>query len=230
MMYIRKGAPPKVLDDYKKAPNASFDGLPSAVKDAWRDSLLQEQGWLCAYTMQSIEPGLISGSNKSKVKLEHIEPQNNTKQNDLSHANVVAVCNGNEGFDPKDQYADTRKGQGILDRRLHPTNPAIENIILYRRNGEIYTGVPGLDEQLFDLDDRPSSKLNLNYKTLLDGRKGAYEAVKHRLDKKDWSLPALSEAIRLFENPDRQGRKIAFCGFVLYLLRKKYEQERKKKA
>jgi uncharacterized protein (TIGR02646 family) len=227
MIYIKKGNAPKKLSDYKKSPDAVYPP-PKDVKEKWRDTLLEEQGYLCAYTMERVEPGLISDSNKPKVKLEHINPQNGDKNNDLSHKNVVAVCNGNEGESPKNQYADTRKGEDLLDRRLHPTNSDIEKIICYRPNGEIFTGIRELDMQLTDDDkEHRLSVLNLNYKTLRDAREGAYEAVKIRLNKKNWSLSAINDEIKRFESL-HNNKRLAFCGFVLYRLRKDYNQRLKR--
>ena len=127
----------------------------------------------------------------------------------------------------KEQYADTRKKESKLDRRLHPTNPDIEKIIRYRRNGEIYTDVPELNAALFDQDDRPTSTLNLNYQTLVKGREGVWDAVKRQLGKAEWTLSAIQKQIKVFESLDN-GRKKAFCGFALYFLRKEYEKIRKR--
>lgn len=226
MIYIKKGQSPKKLSDYKKSPHAVYSP-PSNVKEVWCNTLLKEQGYLCAYTMERIEAGLIADSNKPKVKLEHLKPQNGNKHNDLAHKNVVAVCNGNEGEPPKNQYADTRKGENLLDRRLHPTNTDIEKIICYRPNGEIFTGVYDLDIQLDDEKKQGLSVLNLNFKTLRDARKGAYEAVKIRLNKKNWSLSAINDEIKRFESL-HDNRRLAFCGFVLYRLRKDKHQRLKK--
>jgi uncharacterized protein (TIGR02646 family) len=227
MIHIKKGSPPKVLLDYKKSPYAVYSP-PSDIKEIWRDTLLEEQGFLCAYTMERIEPGIISGTkNSPKVKLEHLNPQNGDKDNDLNHSNVVAVCNGNEGELPKNQYADTRKGEDLLDRRLHPTNSDIEKLIKYRPNGEIFTTIQELDAQIDDNTALTISKkrsiLNLNYKNLRDGRKSTYDAVKIKLTKADWAIPAINSEIKRFESLDKNNKRLEFCGYVLYFLRKEYK-------
>lgn len=226
MIYITKRNPPKKLSDYKKKPDAVYPP-PSDVKEVWRNTLLEEQGYLCAYTMERIEHGLIAGSNMPKVKLEHLNPQDGSKDNDLSHTNVVAVCNGNEGYPREYQYADTRKLERLLDRRLHPTNIDIEKIIRYRPNGEIFTGIDELDIQLDDDKKQGLSVLNLNLKTLRDARKSAYDAVKIRLNKKNWTLSAINAEIKHFES-FHDNKRLPFCGFVLYMLKKEYNQRSKR--
>lgn len=228
MIHIKKNTPPKALLDYKKSPHAIYSP-PSDIKEIWRDALLAEQGYLCAYTMERIEPGIISGTkNSPKVKLEHITPENGDKDNDLNHYNVIAVCNGNEGEKPKNQYADTRKGNEILDRRLHPTNEDIEKLIKYRPNGEVFTDIPELNSQIDDniaeqLVKKPSI-LNLNYKNLRDGRKYTYEAVKIKLKKADWAVSAINSEIKRFESLDKNNKRLEFCDYVLYFLRKEYKR------
>ena len=230
MIHIKKGTPPKGLLDYKKSPHAVYSP-PSDVKEIWRDALLKEQGNLCAYTMERIEPGFMwednKPTNRPKVKLEHINPQNGDKDNDLNHFNVVAVCNGNEGDVQKNQYADTRKGEDSLDRRLHPTNLDIEKLIKYRPNGEIFTNIQELNVQIDDnialTVSKKRSILNLNYKNLRDGRKYTYEAVKIKLKKADWAISAINSEIKRFESLDKNNKRLEFCGYVLYFLRKEYK-------
>ena len=115
MKYIQKGSVPKELTAYLKTPGASYDGCP--YKEEWSKVLLKEQGYLCAYTLRRIKLG--------ELKKEHLNPQNGTIKNDLSYKNIVAVCKGNEGYKPEYTYADTRKGNQELDKRLYPTNPKI---------------------------------------------------------------------------------------------------------
>lgn len=52
MILIKKKSEPHSLTIYKKTINASFDNQPSKVKEDLRKSLLEEQGYICAYCMK----------------------------------------------------------------------------------------------------------------------------------------------------------------------------------
>ena len=54
MILIKKKLEPHSLTEYKQTINASFDNLPSEIKDDIRKSLLKEQGYICAYCMKKI--------------------------------------------------------------------------------------------------------------------------------------------------------------------------------
>lgn len=57
MLFIRKSKPPdKFVEFNAKNPNAHFDDMPSEVKAGLKNSLLAEQGHLCAYCMCRISP------------------------------------------------------------------------------------------------------------------------------------------------------------------------------
>ena len=89
MILIKKKLEPYSLTEYKQTINASFDNLPSEIKDDIRKSLLKEQGYICAYCMKRIE-------ENSDIKIEHYEARNN--ENELAYKNLLAVCKGNEGY------------------------------------------------------------------------------------------------------------------------------------
>jgi len=233
MIYIPKGSCPKALIDYKKKPGANydFDGDTTNAKEQWRNCLLEEQGYLCAYTMMQIKYGFTK-ENTRTVRLEHLERQNNTKR-DLKHSNVVAVCHGNDGKEPKHQYADVRKKCSDLDRRLHPTNKDCEKYIKYQPDGKIYSEECVLDRQLSDwLDSRNilrHSVLNLNYQELLDARVGAYKAVKNKIIKSENKLSEIKKLIKSFQVKDSDGKLKPYCGYILYHLRKELHQQKKLK-
>ena len=158
------------------------------------------------------------------MKLEHLHPQNGDPKNDLNHRNVVAVCLGNQGSPPKNQYADTRKGNQVLHPDLHPTNKKCELVVKWRKNGEIHAVDPELHQQLADsAPNKADSILNLNYQPLVEGRHGAFEAVKRKLNHKGWQLGEIERQIELFNAKDSDGKFREFFGFVLYRLQKELQ-------
>lgn len=223
MKYIRKKDAPPKLKDYKTNFNATYEDCDKDVKEAWEKTLLEEQGYLCAYTMQRIKAG------RGNMKKEHFIPQKGKHGNKalaLDHNNVLAVCMGNEGKGKgkKDQYADTRKGDRLLDDRLNPTNPLCEQVIQYNRRGKISSSIPEIDKQICDQkNDNSNSILNLNHQDLVNGRLGAWEAAKRKLTKgtnNSLRVKDIDKLIIQYQKRNREGKFMEYCNFVLYRLEK----------
>lgn len=215
MKYIPKGSPPTSLIAYARQPDATYKDYPD--KDAWSDVLLREQGYLCAYTLQRIAKG------RGNMKREHIVPQDGTPANDLNHRNVVAVCLGNEGSPPREQYADTRKGNRSLDRRLSPLNQDCERHFRYNPRGEVRIDDPTLAEQALDSSaNKYNSLLNLNHSDLIRGRQSALEAAYYRLGKDEgrWRQRDVETLLERYESYNAEGQLMPYCTVVVYRLRR----------
>jgi uncharacterized protein (TIGR02646 family) len=238
LKYIRKGFAPSSLIAFQRSnPNPATcyedykDKDDHWDKEKWSKVLLQEQGYICAYTMKRISLG--SGN----MKREHIIEQNGTIANDINHGNVVAVCMGNEGYPPEEQYADTRKGYiynkyGRVLQNINPCDPQCETKIKYRDTGEIYSENILVQEEIVDDKSRSHlSILNLNFQTLVDGRKGSYEAVKRILTNsakgRNWKIHEIESMLEKFKNKDADGKFKEYCNFVIYRLQKELEWRRK---
>ncbi|NBH33059.1 hypothetical protein D3Z58_05740 [Clostridiaceae bacterium] len=63
MIYIKKNAEPAKLLQYRHQPNGRFDDMDADVKEQLRESLLKEQGHLCAYCMRRISEQVIQKLN-----------------------------------------------------------------------------------------------------------------------------------------------------------------------
>ena len=169
MKYIRKGSAPSSLIAFQRSnPNPATCYEDYRDKEEWSKVLLEEQGYICAYTMKRISLG--SGN----MKREHIIEQNETIAIDINHDNVVAVCMGNEGYPPEEQYADTRKGYVYNKNRrvllhVNPCDPQCETKIRYRDTGEIYSDNSLVHDEIVDDKSRSHlSILNLNFQSLID--------------------------------------------------------------
>lgn len=216
MKYIVKQHPPKALLDYLKTPNASWEGC--TCKSEWKRSLLEEQGHICAYTMKRI--------SERDMKIEHFLPRSEFDERlALDYKNTLGVCNGNEGYPPKFQYADTRKGNDIL-RHIDPRKKDCERKLKYRANGEVRIDDPALADELLDDPEREPahrSILNLNHQDLVSGRRSAFNGVKKVLGRKDgvWRRQEIEDMIEKYERRNAQGQFEEYCMFVLYRLRKR---------
>jgi uncharacterized protein (TIGR02646 family) len=132
MKAITKGNEPLSLTQHRANQPAYYENLP---KDDTRDSLLKEQGHICCYCMRRIpESGKIPGS-----KIEHFLCQDIHSQEELNYTNMLLACEGNEGSPTHLQTCDTKKKNLILT--YSPSNLArnIEDLIIYKSNGEIYS-------------------------------------------------------------------------------------------
>ncbi|MCB9352682.1 MAG: TIGR02646 family protein [Lewinellaceae bacterium] len=221
MKHIVKQHPPKALLEYLKTPNASWKGCP--CKSEWKRSLLEEQGHICAYTMKRI--------SEQDMKIEHFLPRGEPYEElALDYKNTLGVCNGNEGYPPEHQYADTRKGNAIL-RHIDPRDKDCERKLKYRANGEVRIDDPTLaDELLDDPGRKPAHRsiLNLNHQDLVDGRKRSFEAVRRVLSRKDekWRLRDVKDMIEKYEQRNAQGQFEEYCMFVTYRLRKRLSKSK----
>ena len=91
MKRIIKNSPPASLKkwlDGQKGINCSYQNdLPTEIKEEIKESLLNEQGYLCCYTGKKID--------KSESHIEHLKPQKISRQNndqdDVNYQNMLAA-------------------------------------------------------------------------------------------------------------------------------------------
>lgn len=149
MMHITKKPEPMNYRRYRLTKDACFADMDSAVKIELKKSLLEEQGYLCAYCMSAI--------NSTNMKVEHYVSR--SKINDLVYSNLLAVCKGNSGRagekrKEEDLTCDSQKGDKTLV--LDPQNQSHIQTIKYNTNGTIYSENEGYNFEI-------NNTLNLNY-------------------------------------------------------------------
>ena len=113
MRHIRKGDVPKELRDWKRENRYTSENLyyghgstfPTA---AVKESLLEEQCHLCAYTMQRL-------SSINDCHIEHLQPQSITNKNPTTQALEVEYGNLLACFPPK---SDRKPGYGAPGRKI----------------------------------------------------------------------------------------------------------------
>lgn len=218
MIAIKKRPEPQALLAYRKQAGASYDGTSfSIVKADIRSSLLREQGYLCAYCMNSIE------DDPLKMKVEHWQSQSHYPERQLDYKNMLAVCKGNEGREYASQHCDTRKGNQELS--INPADPAhaIQEKVRYLGSGKLK-----LDDAV--LDGQINQVLNLNYYRLIENRKAIIDAVQHVLARTKVSATTgeLQRLLQDWSSLDRQGKHKSFCGTAIYYLNKKLDRVKNK--
>ena len=194
MIFIQKGSEPNAWMRYRLTKGVEFRAIPEL-----KDSLLKEQGYLCAYCMARID--------KDHMKVEHFKPQSLYLQDIFAYGNLLACCLGKT---QEESHCDTSKGNAEIS--LSPLSPSCVDTLSYESGtGKIKSSNPYYDREL----DRI---LHLNTPIIKQNRlkvlQGAIQALRIRKQlEKEW-------------NPvDKEGKRKPYCGIVIYFLEKKLKKK-----
>ncbi|EHH1031119.1 TIGR02646 family protein [Vibrio parahaemolyticus] len=212
MIEIKKGREPASLIRYRNRPDALYDGPNfTVVKDDIRDSLLKEQGFLCAYCMCRVK--------KTKMKVEHYRCQHSHPSLQLTYTNLFACCMGNEGSVKKKQTCDTKKGSDSLSIDLLSQNPLASSLISYNSSGKIKCSDSNIDTELNEV-------LNLNQRRLVANRKAVLEAVESELGKKRGlrSRAEITSLLKSYTGLDTNYKYKEYCGVAKFYLEKRLQR------
>ena len=193
--------------------------MPSDIKAIVLNSLMEEQGHLCAYCMKRIP--LRKG--RLTATIEHLHPQNSISgEEKLSYQNMLAVCPGNrDATDNKHKSCDAFRGslpphkQGMT---VNPLNPNTLREIKYKENGIIFSDNPDIDS---DLNER----LNLNCEAQLlpDCRAKALKALQEKVMKDNPGRTASKEYFKklLDKYTKADSYKVPYVGILINWLESK---------
>ena len=169
MRHITKTTPPQEFVEYLKTPDVSFDGLSGVPKEALRQRLLEDQGYICCYCGRRID-------NDKHTKIEHIKCQKNHKHLALCFKNMLASCDGGEQDRadrvlPKHKvHCDAKKANE--DIPISPLDEKIEDYLMFFPDGTVkgkgdigkeLIRILGLDTDFLTIQRRNAIK---NYKVL----------------------------------------------------------------
>lgn len=211
MILIQKNSEPSSLREHRNTPGADFDGLD---KTELRDSLLEEQGYLCAYCMKRIR-------QDNKVKIEHYTAR--TKENELQYKNLLAVCDGNETLaakgskvNPKRFTCDTMKKEQKL--HINPQDISDMETITYDNQGIIYSKNPDYQKEIDEI-------LNLNDPCgyLVSNRKAALKPIiskLHKLGAGQDAMPLLREIERYCYSKNDKQEYPEYVGILRWYVKK----------
>ncbi len=212
MRAVNKGAEPAELVQYRAQPGAVYDGANfTPVKSRIRETLLSEQGHLCAYCMQRI--------SATSMKVEHWHSQSKHPDEQLAYWNMLGCCPGNEGKRSLQQHCDTKK----RDREIS-FNPANETHhprlnIHYAGDGTISSGNEQFNTEI-------NSILNLNWTRLRNNRKAVLKSVVQVLSRNAGTRTRseVQALIRRWERQDAGGSLKEYCAVAIYYLNKKWSR------
>lgn len=246
MIYIRKKKPSQTIinkvNEIKRteqwrciqngdtqAVRQEFDLLP---KEEIRQSLLEEQRYLCAYCMKRIK------NDGLHTTIEHWEPLSVNKDKALEYDNMLAVCDGGRKADLTGNVQRILCCDASKDEKeiaIDPTDERQMKLIKYKTNGEIYT-----DPEDKRLETDINQVLNLNglrdqngeliadtSTQLLKGRRDAYEQCRtffRMLDQKNKFTSNMKK--KRIDAIEKQDEMAEYAGVTLFFLKKKYRELR----
>lgn len=207
MIKIEKLKEPGCLTEYRKQEYALYDGLSSDLKNQILDSLMKEQGYLCAYCMRRI-------SHEKGATIEHIIPQSKDPSKALNYSNMLAVCDGNAGKGAL--ICD--KSRGNKDITVNPLKEKTLSSIKYK-NGVILS-----DDKIINTDLNETLNLNAKELSFVANRINALEQFKLRLKKEKstglFTSKTIDKYIKKYSGFNSKGQKYEYCGIILDWLNK----------
>lgn len=202
---------------------AHYDNFKqSDGKGTVQESLLKEQGFLCAYCMRRIV---------MPPKIEHWETREKCNADKmplrtLDYDNLLAVCNGTTPTNGQiDEHCDQSRSKSNRELTINPTDERAIQKLKFLKNGTIESDDTAISEDL-----NHDKALNLNVLFLRDARKLVYNSVKKLIDIKcrnktpiqakkiigdiieDWSTKQA--------NADGQLQFKEYCPIVAYFFKK----------
>ena len=213
MKYIQKGDEPLSLKIYReKTPNSSYNGFSD--KKIIRETLLKEQGHICAYCMKRISLDL-NNYYKPKTEIEHYLSQKNFPEKDLDYTNILGVCNGNSNGILHCDKSKNNLNLKILNPLKLKTS---EHLINYTLSGLIVSKSNNLDVK-HDIN----KILNLNNDKLIQFRNDALDKAKKDFikqnPKKQWTKKMFDNEIEKYKIKVN-GKYKPFCNFIIWYFEK----------
>ena len=213
MKYINnRNKEPRELAEYRETPDATYDGF--AEKKIVRQSLSDEQGYICAYCMGRIETDTCTIEHYIPQKRHQDSPYSEEvhKQQSLLYSNMCAVC------DNKAEHCDKKRGNIPLEI-LNPHNPSCEELITYSLDGSILPAGPEKEKVQNDINT-----LGLDCKKLRELRYGTWsddiwKRFNQEHEKKDWSKELFLKYAEEYRNKrkTRKGLRFhAYCNFIAW--------------
>lgn len=216
MIKITKGKEPKEWTEYRNTPGVDYQSVPKLV-----ESLLKEQGYICAYCMRRIphrdklykKDGVNYVLTGEDHRIEHILSRDNHSDKKLDYNNMVACCPGHIG---DEDHCDRLKGSN--DISFSPLDSVFISTLSYNTDGEIVSSDKRYNKEINEV-------LNLNTKLLKLNRKQSWDIVVRELNKgKKLNKTQINQFIVKYSSmrkKDGQMKYIPYCGVVLYNLNKK---------
>jgi len=206
-------------DIYKEYKQKTQEGCSQNENLNLRKFLLEEQGYICCYCMNTIS------CNYSKI--EHYKPQSKFRSLQITHNNLFVACCGKTidrkkyktcktydkeiNQDYNETFCDTYKDDTPLKYIDLLSN--IENQIKYDKYGVISSNNNNINDEL-------NNVLNLNCKTLIRQRQETLDRLKVNLRRKGYKKSVLEYYLKQYQNRDSNNRFAPYCQMIVYFITK----------
>lgn len=221
MILINKNKEPKEWTEYRNTPGADYKAIPELV-----DSLLREQGYICAYCMRRI-PCKDNLCKKDRLtqedhRVEHIKSRKLHDDLKLDYNNMVMCCPGHIG---SEDHCDRLKGE--KDISFSPLDKNFIATVKYRSDGTILSTDTTCNDEMNKI-------LNLNTELLRKNRYNMLTEVIKEINSKckngqSWNKKRLTTYLRKYgekhaaKNEER-AEYYPYCGIVVWFLKKKLQK------
>lgn len=180
----------------------TYESIP-----ALKRSLLEEQGYICAYCMSRIR--------FESSRIEHIKSRSHYPLLQLDYTNMVLCCCGNTDSTP---HCDVAKGDKEISFDLFRS--AIQESISYgSKDGRINSTIAQWNVEMNEV-------LALNHPVLKHNRKAVLEGVIAVLLKKKWKDTVIHRILHDWTNKQPNGEFNPYCGVVIWYLRRKLPKKK----
>lgn len=167
MIPIQKIAAPAGLEELQQkarehglSDKEAYDTLSNPLKEEVRQSLMREQGHLCAYCMRALPDARISSDDPDYkgIYIEHWVPRSPKTGVQtglaLDYGNLLAVCSGGQKPPAGDRSVhrgsqktcDAKRGNTLLT--VNPLDPETLSTIYYTADGKIAALDPNIHRDL----------------------------------------------------------------------------------
>lgn len=216
MKYIKKNQPPEEFIEWKNKTNEDWQPTwkkfrRNPVKRSVRESLLEEQGYICCYCEKRI--------NQEDSHIEHLKPKdtNNIYSHlTLDYNNLLASCQGEKENTSTIPVHCGHKKDDWYDEALmvSPLDSNCADFFRYTEDGQILPTT--------DLDKKPAAeqtikRLALDIDKLKRMREQAIEGILDTID--TLSNNEIKKLINGFEKTNANGECEEFCSAIIYVLR-----------
>lgn len=228
MKYIQKGNEPTSLEKYRKSvvpgTKEAYEGYSD--KDALREVLLKEQGYICCYCMQRITNELVevvTGKWQYKTRIEHWAPREIYNGEEgrpdlrLNYRNLMAACDGNQGR-PKHLYC-CDKSKDNHEITINPTQSICESQFYFSNSGEITSDDTDIKNDLDNI-------LRLNIQIHVNNRKVALDKALQQLQPfspKSQLAPRIQKVIDQLSRRDELEQHEPYFAYAIFHLRQRLE-------
>lgn len=208
MIEIKKGKEPPELMAHRKTKYACYGNMSTETHQAVLESLMREQGFICAYCMRRIPQ---KGRNPAAT-IEHLDAQSETDNDKaLDYRNMLAVCNGNRGSAEYSMTCDAKRKNTSLT--VNPLKPSTLIGIHYRADGTIFSENSDVNRDL-----NLVLNLNCNEFGLVDSRREALQRMLKELKEKHLTGNIQLYCAKLLKAYKEAPRKTPYVGILIHWL------------